>query len=59
VVLNIIGSGKSTLLISLLRIVEAVDGKILIDDIDISGMSLKNLRSRVAIIPQGKEGNCY
>jgi ABC-type multidrug transport system fused ATPase/permease subunit len=46
------GSGKSTLLISLLRIVEASEGKILIDDYDVSACGLKDLRSRIAIIPQ-------
>jgi ABC-type multidrug transport system fused ATPase/permease subunit len=46
------GSGKSTLLISLLRIVETSEGKILIDDYDVSTCGLKDLRSRIAIIPQ-------
>ena len=46
------GSGKSTLLISLLRIVDACEGKIVIDDIDISTIGLMDLRSKIAIIPQ-------
>ncbi|RKP19799.1 P-loop containing nucleoside triphosphate hydrolase protein, partial [Rozella allomycis CSF55] len=46
------GSGKSTLLISLLRIVEAAEGKIYIDGLDISTIGLKDLRSKIAIIPQ-------
>ena len=46
------GSGKSTLLISLLRIVEASEGKIVIDDIDVSKIGLQDLRSKIAIIPQ-------
>ena len=46
------GSGKSTLLISLLRIVELAGGEIIIDDFDVSKFGLKDLRSRIAIIPQ-------
>ena len=46
------GSGKSTLLITLLRIVEMNEGKIIIDDIDISKINLHDLRSKIAIIPQ-------
>ena len=46
------GSGKSTLLISLLRIVEACDGRIVIDGLDVSKIGLQDLRSKIAIIPQ-------
>ncbi len=46
------GSGKSTLLISLLRIVEASEGQIFIDGIDIAKIGLRDLRSKIAIIPQ-------
>jgi len=46
------GSGKSTLLIALLRIVEICNGKITIDGIDISEIGLKDLRTKIAIIPQ-------
>jgi len=46
------GSGKSTLLISLLRIVESAEGKIVIDGVDISSLGLRDLRSKIAIIPQ-------
>ncbi|KAF9433312.1 hypothetical protein BGZ76_009620 [Entomortierella beljakovae] len=46
------GSGKSTLLVGLLRIVEAFEGAIRIDGIDISKLGLNDLRARVGIIPQ-------
>jgi ABC-type multidrug transport system fused ATPase/permease subunit len=46
------GSGKSTLLISLLRIVELAEGEIIIDGWNIARMGLRDLRSRIAIIPQ-------
>ncbi|KAJ3086700.1 Multidrug resistance-associated protein 4 [Quaeritorhiza haematococci] len=46
------GSGKSTLLISLLRIVEAAEGKITIDGLDVSTIGLADLRKSIAIIPQ-------
>ena len=46
------GSGKSTLLLCLFRILEAHEGKILIDDIDISKVGLEILRKSLTIIPQ-------
>ena len=46
------GSGKSTMMLGLLRIVEAFSGRILIDGIDISRLSLEQLRSNINIILQ-------
>ncbi|KOM52354.1 hypothetical protein LR48_Vigan09g101300 [Vigna angularis] len=46
------GSGKSTLVQTLLRLIEPMDGKILIDNINISLMGIHDLRSRLSIIPQ-------
>lgn len=46
------GAGKSSLTNCLFRIIEAADGRILIDDIDISSIGLHDLRNRLTIIPQ-------
>lgn len=46
------GAGKSSLTLALFRIIEAADGKIVIDDIDVSKIGLHSLRSRLTIIPQ-------
>ncbi|XP_075974899.1 multidrug resistance-associated protein 1-like isoform X2 [Anticarsia gemmatalis] len=46
------GAGKSTLTLGLFRIVEAVGGRILIDGLDVAGIGLHQLRSRITIIPQ-------
>ena len=46
------GSGKSTLMLSLLRLIETHQGKIIIDGEDISEIGLKQLRSLLSIIPQ-------
>ena len=46
------GSGKSTLCLSMFRLLEATEGKICIDDIDISEIGLEMLRKNLTIIPQ-------
>ena len=45
-------SGKSTLILSLCRILESLDGKILIDETDISQINLDSLRQNITIIPK-------
>ncbi|KAJ7069893.1 hypothetical protein C8F01DRAFT_1114453 [Mycena amicta] len=46
------GSGKSTLSMALLRFVDPVSGRIVIDGIDISTIGVNDLRSRITFIPQ-------
>ncbi|OAX31090.1 P-loop containing nucleoside triphosphate hydrolase protein [Rhizopogon vinicolor AM-OR11-026] len=46
------GSGKSTLALSFFRFVEATEGRITVDDLDISTVGLSDLRSKLTIIPQ-------
>uniref|UniRef100_A0A6Q2X0G2 ATP-binding cassette, sub-family C (CFTR/MRP), member 2 n=1 Tax=Esox lucius TaxID=8010 RepID=A0A6Q2X0G2_ESOLU len=46
------GAGKSSLTNCLFRIIEAAEGRILIDGIDIASLGLHDLRSRLTIIPQ-------
>ena len=46
------GAGKSSLTLALFRIIESVRGAILIDGIDIATIGLRDLRSRITIIPQ-------
>ncbi|KAL6364165.1 hypothetical protein LRP88_02081 [Fusarium phalaenopsidis] len=46
------GAGKSSLTYALFRVLEARKGSILIDGVDISKLRLKELRSRIHIIPQ-------
>ena len=46
------GAGKSTLILAIWRVVEAYEGKILIDGVDISQVGLADLRDRVTVIPQ-------
>lgn len=47
------GCGKSTLTLALYRIVEADPGSVVrIDGVDIGGIGLFDLRSRLALVPQ-------
>ena len=46
------GSGKSTLLLSILRMVDHIDGTIQIDGQDTTSIPLRELRSRVICVPQ-------
>ncbi|KAL4065665.1 hypothetical protein V8B97DRAFT_2019002 [Scleroderma yunnanense] len=46
------GTGKSTLVMSMLRFVDPMEGRIVIDGIDISTIGVHDLRSRVTYIPQ-------
>ncbi|TPP55792.1 Cystic fibrosis transmembrane conductance regulator [Fasciola gigantica] len=46
------GSGKSSLVMGLFRMIEASEGQIQIDGIDIAQLGLHDLRSRLTLIPQ-------
>ena len=46
------GSGKSTIMLALFRMVELCKGSIVIDDIDIADVKIRDLRSHITIIPQ-------
>ncbi|CCE65361.1 hypothetical protein TPHA_0K02310 [Tetrapisispora phaffii CBS 4417] len=46
------GAGKSTIISALFRFLDCSSGKILIDDLDISEINLRRLRSCLTIIPQ-------
>ncbi|KAF9237599.1 ABC protein [Melanogaster broomeanus] len=46
------GAGKSSLMLVLYRIVELSGGSIVLDGIDISTIGLKDLRTKMSIIPQ-------
>jgi ABC-type multidrug transport system fused ATPase/permease subunit len=51
------GSGKSTLALSFFRFVEATEGRILVDGLDISTIGLTDLRSKLTIIPREQMPN--
>ncbi|XP_076819725.1 multidrug resistance-associated protein 1-like isoform X2 [Clavelina lepadiformis] len=46
------GAGKSSLTLALFRIIEAAEGMITIDGLDLGKMGLHSLRSKLSIIPQ-------
>ncbi|KAM4822942.1 ATP-binding cassette sub-family C member 3 [Urocitellus parryii] len=46
------GAGKSSMTLSLFRILEAAEGEILIDGLNVANMGLHDLRSQLTIIPQ-------
>lgn len=46
------GSGKSTLALSFFRFVEATEGRIVVDGLDLANIGLADLRSRMTIIPR-------
>lgn len=47
------GSGKSTLALAFFRFIEAFQGSIMIDGINIADIGTEDLRSNLTIIPQG------
>lgn len=46
------GAGKSSLALAVLRCLEADGGKILVDDVDIGLIGLRDLREAITIVPQ-------
>ena len=46
------GAGKSSVALSLFRIMEAAEGSITVDGVDIAQLGLHDLRRRLTVIPQ-------
>ena len=46
------GSGKSSLMLTLFRLIDQLEGRILIDGVDIASLGIDALRAQLAIIPQ-------
>ncbi|CAM1314160.1 ABCC2 (predicted) [Pycnogonum litorale] len=46
------GAGKSTLMLGLFRLLEASDGSIFIDGVNISNIGLHDLRAKLTVVPQ-------
>lgn len=46
------GAGKSSLTLALFRLIEPASGNVSIDSVNTSSIGLKDLRQRLAIIPQ-------
>ena len=46
------GTGKTTLVSLLMRLIEPQSGRVLVDGVDISTVSLTSLRSQIAVVPQ-------
>lgn len=48
------GAGKSSLALALFRALEAEEGKILVDDVDVGLIGLQDLRENIVMVPQGQ-----
>jgi ABC-type multidrug transport system fused ATPase/permease subunit len=49
------GAGKTTLSLAFFRFMEAEKGQIIIDGVDIATIGLYDLRSKLTVIPQGRD----
>lgn len=53
------GSGKTTLSIALFRFVEVDEGEIIVDGLDIAKIGVRDLRSKLCIVPQDPVRGTY